>query len=730
MHSKRVRLAGLSLLVTATFSLNMWAATTTFTGAMDNDWSNAGNWNNGVPAAGDTVIVDADVLLTDSTPLFTSLTVNRDKTMTCDGWDTVINAADVEITGILTHAQNTATTTNALGQWIPNARIKIVCDTFTLASTGKVDVNGKGYLGGKLTKEEGRGPGGAWYDVNHGGYSPGGNHGGLAGVNSRRTFFRNPTIYGDPAAPTEPGSGGGASLQATGCEAGDGGGAVWIAATGTVTLDGNITADGAERKNNWAGGGSGGSVYITCETIQGIGTVSANGEQGGNFGGAGAGGRVAVIYDTAAQTAIDLPSLRFLASGHGISDEYENYSDPGTIYFSDNQFLLRQTGSIKHAGTWLSPVPFTEWNRDSLTLDGAWLRIPTEGFELNVAGDISIIGSRTRIFGLMLTNGVINCGGDITINKSTLYMTTGEGSSAVNCEGDLSLVNTGALRVYGGPVEDFQDPGAVVNVGGTISLASDCWIFPFSHPSNGGSPHFTAAAVNIPAAGSGFNAVGIGFQGAQYSYLDGFGPGKGRGGRSGGGGAGYGGVGGYNDLAGYGETYGLATSPFAPGSGGAGGLHQADKPNYPGYAGGGAIVITTGDFLLNGVLNANAGPRGEWVGVGHYAGGGSGGGIFVRCKALSGNGSMSADGAKKANSLYSGEGGGGRIAVWLDVPEVFWENYFAGNTRSATIVESVPDEFDITASVSRSDPGLGSEGTDGTIVFLTAPPLGTLIMIN
>ena len=46
------------------------------------------------------------------------------------------------------------------------------------------------------------------------------------------------------------------------------------------------------------GGGSGGSIWIDCEELDGYGRVSANGGKGQGYGGGGSGGRVAIYHQT------------------------------------------------------------------------------------------------------------------------------------------------------------------------------------------------------------------------------------------------------------------------------------------------------------------------------------------------------------------------------------------------------------------------------------------------
>ena len=110
------------------------------------------------------------------------------------------------------------------------------------------------------------------------------------------------------------------------------------------------------------------------------------------------------------------------------------------------------------------------------------------------------------------------------------------------------------------------------------------------------------------------------------------------------GGAGYGGKGGQGRYsADYGgETYGSAMNPTDLGSGAIG-------------VGGGAIIISCDSISIEGVIGAN-GPDGS---------GGSGGSINIQTTAITGSGSMSANGGSNSTS-YRGGGGGGRIAVFYE----------------------------------------------------------------
>jgi len=105
-------------------------------------------------------------------------------------------------------------------------------------------------------------------------------------------------VYGAFAEPSDFGSGGGSARGASATVA-SGGGAVKIQAQ-RLRVDGTISADASTNRTYMQGGGSGGSIYIIADVVEGNGTIRANGADTGLSGddssGAGGGGRVAVYY--------------------------------------------------------------------------------------------------------------------------------------------------------------------------------------------------------------------------------------------------------------------------------------------------------------------------------------------------------------------------------------------------------------------------------------------------
>ncbi len=97
--------------------------------------------------------------------------------------------------------------------------------------------------------------------------------------------------YGSVTEPIDMGSGG--SFSNTGRTPGYGGGAIRLWVAGALVLDGTVSANGGDAVSSWTGGGSGGSIWLTADTLSGAGWVTADGGNGTSAGGGGGGGRIA-----------------------------------------------------------------------------------------------------------------------------------------------------------------------------------------------------------------------------------------------------------------------------------------------------------------------------------------------------------------------------------------------------------------------------------------------------
>ncbi|MDD5679364.1 MAG: hypothetical protein PHW60_15455, partial [Kiritimatiellae bacterium] len=269
-------------------------------------------------------------------------------------------------------------------------------------------------------------------------------------------------------------------------------------------------------------------------------------------------------------------------------------------------------------------------------------------------------------------------------------------------------------------------------VGNDIAIASNCWIYPVSDGTNGGSVYFTARNVTINAGG-GFNANGWGYEGGSSN---GFGPGGAIatviGGNYGSGG-GYGGKGGKGYRGTGGAAYPWTNAPLLPGSGG----------GNNGLSGGGLIWIKASDtFVLDGVIQAN-GKGGTSSSPYYYYAGGSGGGILIIvAKKFRGaaSGQLSAYGGQGGfvdTVNNGGGGGGGRIAVWHRISEADQQAILADPDNALANVPRlvIATNFDGTyfsGSFTATNGWCYRGGAEtGTVVYLTVPPpKGTIFSVR
>ncbi len=620
------------------------AVTTTWDGS-DGNWNDDANWDEGVPGTGDTAIINAgSVLITNSSLDLAKLTMNGG-TLTFTNWSTRLSADAIEILG---SSKVTLPPPYQDGQM--SNRVWFACETFELGENAQIDAGQKGYQrgssGGTEELRKGHGPGALAGSNNPGPAASHGGHGARRLVDS---------VYGLAEAPIYPGSGGSGSSWATG---GHGGGAVLIEATDNVIIDGTITADAGDSGIR-AGGGSGGSIFITCRTITGNGLLSAAGGQSNysDNGLGGGGGRIAVLYNTTDQATLPVPGLRFWVHAGTVITEGE----PGTLYFPDTRFLEKDVWTYR--GRWINDG-LNEYGIDTLTISNGWVRFPNDGFKLVVTNSLTLLGdgSVSPSYGwqyrnagrLDLIGGHLVVGGNFfATNTATFSVFQGATTADVAVGGDFRMSAAALTTIHAIPTNGIgPEYGARLVVTGLLATASDSWLVPISHWTNGGSVFMWAGDVFFDdASGINANHQGWGNDPATYSTVN-YGPGKGGYPM---GGAGYGGRGG---TALGGSVYGTAQNPREPGSAG------ADQAGNGGYGGGLVRLTVEGGVTINGTITAN-GQDGGFLSGNRRAGGGSGGGIYIACAWIGGtNGVVSADGGLGHNSTHaSGGGGGGRIAV-------------------------------------------------------------------
>lgn len=151
---------------------------------------------------------------------------------------------------------------------------------------GVVTADGRGYPLG-----ENPGPG-AGQQVGYAG--SGGGHGGFGATSASGSV--GGLDYGSVLEPVTMGSQGGASDSGLGTA---GGGALRLIVGGKLSVLGRLSTDGAGNPANNVGGGAGGSIWITANTLFGDGVIRSHGGAGEWVdGGGGAGGRIALYLAT------------------------------------------------------------------------------------------------------------------------------------------------------------------------------------------------------------------------------------------------------------------------------------------------------------------------------------------------------------------------------------------------------------------------------------------------
>ncbi len=492
----------------------------------------------------------------------------------------------------------------------------VFCRNVTIATADAgIRADYGGFKGGDAgVSQDGYGPGGGF----GGTYGGGAAHGGQGGWGSAAYGWS--FAYGCATNVALPGSGGGSYSYGNG---GEGGGLVRLVASGDVVVNGAISADGHA---GWyySGGGSGGGVDVSCRTLTGTGTIRARGGDGSGNGGGGGGGRIAIHYDEAAQNVASPVDIAFHAGGGAGSARQDG--DKGTLCFPP---LLRENLDREHAGKLILPEQ-PSWFPEFITVSAACdLELPDD-FRVEVADDV-MVNSGQFGFGM---------GSDVLVG------------------GNVTLTNGGRMVLRSGPTNTVNpDHGARLDVSGDLTIRADSWLYPVSHPINGGGPSIRVRNLFVADPESGIDADSRGFLGGNYEGYgndgsDGLGYGRGR--QIGyGGGGGHGGAGGdcSRSTESGGAVYGYTNAPGA-GSGGGEGASSGQ-----GGQGGGQIrVEATETILVNGIVTANGGT------AGYYAGGGSGGGIWLIARQFAGDGTLRANGGNSNNQ--GGSGGGGRIALW------------------------------------------------------------------
>ena len=524
--------------------------------------------------------------------------------------------ASVRITNnaVLTHSPSSSVNTNYL-----QLRID---DTFTTAETSEINLDGKGYLGGRSgdnTSQTGR----TYLNAtNNGSFRyAGGSYAGFGGIGDQYSTLGQ--VYGDLKNPDQPGSGGGSLSISYDGKGGNGGGYIRIIVNNIFTHNGQITANGLSGN----GGGSGGSIYIQANTFQGDGIIVSH---GGNGTGGGSGGRIAIYADTYLFKGYIDAYGGTGSGGNGAAGtvfiQHDNQSY-GELWLDNHNFVPADKST---------PIPSSYTAFDKVIINQCARAVANGLSELY---DELFVMNNSRFYAphlSYLTDVTIHSGGQLTASLNELNMMTinngwyyhASDIKALSIHNDLTLTNHAALSHLDADATHtyifnmiihghlYIDETSKIDVNGKGYLGG------YSGNNSSGTGRTNGnLTTNGSSRYAGGSYGGLGGQGDQYSNL--------------------------------GLVYGDLSNPNQPGSGGGG------TSSGQGGDGGGCIrLIIAQDLIHQGIITAN--------GLSGY-GGGSGGGIYIKAKRISGNGTISANGG-----TGSGGGGGGRIAIEADLIE--WQN--------------------------------------------------------
>jgi hypothetical protein len=321
----------------------------------------------------------------------------------------------------------------------------------TIDAGGSINANGLGFGGGpRITNGSGPSPGQIGV-----GFSGGGGGGHLSvGMNSPTGNLGGAAPYDIAAAPTQFGSGGGGGNYA----GGSGGGAIKINITGTLTLNGTLSANGSSGSTDFCstagGGGAGGSLWIIAANLLGTGTFAANGGAGGG-GGCG--------YSPAAYGGGGILSLQV-----------------------DKPF----SGSVSLAGR--HPYQLSEGNFTSTFSAGA-----DSICDLGSLGGICTINSNKAL----PPNYSIAGAGNLTVaSGGLLYVPTNSSSSAVSLAigGSVLVQNLGIISA---DLATFSATNVTIDAGGSIN--ANGLGFGGGAPGNGGAGPSPGEVAHVGVSGGG-----------------------------------------------------------------------------------------------------------------------------------------------------------------------------------------------------------------------------------
>jgi hypothetical protein len=383
------------------------------------------------------------------------------------------------------------------GRIISNNLTLEVDDVLLIDSSSSISADGTGHAVG-----DGRAAG-APYTLG----GSGGAHGGFGGSSK----VQSTGVPYDPYwSPSRPGSGGGVGFSRgdSSTRGGGGGGVLFVSVSGHFTLDGVISSDGAAGVLA-SGGGAGGTVFITARRLQGSGTISCRGGDGGfsggtASGGGGSGGRVALHLDEL------LFDGQFDITGGYRKPTYDvanaKQAGPGTVFIAagtgagagNNKEILALVTSSQVFGNCttnlrnrssLSPTQVVDStpssSSSSLSYEGSYVRVTSNGsddiplpagYKCNV--DVHVIGDAP-----LIVSGGEFCFYHLVGSSRRKLATAATTAATVQASDQVVLsykessLNLQTMRLALYDASFLVDPVIEVSNVGSLSLHRDLWTF-------------------------------------------------------------------------------------------------------------------------------------------------------------------------------------------------------------------------------------------------------------
>ncbi len=376
---------------------------------------------------------------------------------------------------LITSSSSSATYANVL---ITNASILVTNGTFTMTANNVTLQNGGGIIANAGGYSGGSGPDlgssssvSPYYPCGGGGNGGAGGAGGIANSNSAAGGGG----YGNYTAPAQAGSGGGNFLPYS--YGGAGGGVIALNVSGTLAVNGTISANGANGSGNGGGGGAGGSLNLTIGNLTGAGVITANGGAGANrIGGGGGGGIIGINFQSTISSNVFLGTisayggLGWTNGGAGTILIKTNGPNTGVLIVDNagnvgtNTLLSNEASSgysLQVRNGAIAGFPSPEGFMNILVTSNAWIEPAQsqDGLVLDISGTATINAGGGIIadsFGSPQNSG---SGSGRSFSQAPYYPCSGGGHGG---DGAFSLSNS----VPGGSVNDSLPNPSTYGSGG------------------------------------------------------------------------------------------------------------------------------------------------------------------------------------------------------------------------------------------------------------------------